>query len=139
MGDVVVVGGDVVVAVVINIVVVVIIDDSLGSAAWVVDGQVGAEMRDVVDEVLEEVMGVEGVEATASAAKEIVDGGSLSSGSIFPHSMNANALWDKTRSFLDINNSLSHERGSERSERASERMSAAEGASKASSPEQANE
>ena len=27
------------------------------------------------------------------------------------------ALWDKTRSFSDINNSLSHERGSERSER----------------------
>ena len=30
------------------------------------------------------------------------------------------ALWDKTRSFWDINNSLSHEGGSKRSERASE-------------------
>ena len=30
------------------------------------------------------------------------------------------ALWDKTRSFWDIKNSLSHERGSERSERANE-------------------
>ena len=90
MGDVVVVvGGDVVV--VINIVVIVVIDDSLGSAAWVVDGQFVAEMKDTVDEVLEEVMGVEGVDATASAAEEIVDGGSLNSGSIFPHSMNANA------------------------------------------------
>ena len=49
------------------------------------------------------------------------------------------ALWDKTRSFWDIKNSLSHERGSERSEWASERVSAAEGASEASSPEQANE
>ena len=49
------------------------------------------------------------------------------------------ALWDKTRSFWDIKNPLSHERGSERSERASERVSAAEGASEASSPEQANE
>ena len=28
-----------------------------------------------------------------------------------------NALWDKTRSFWDINNSLSHKRGSEQSER----------------------
>ena len=45
------------------------------------------------------------------------------------------ALWDKTRSFWDINYSLSHELRSERSERAR----AAEGASKASSPEQANE
>ena len=42
------------------------------------------------------------------------------------------ALWDKTRSFCDIKNSLSHER-------ASERVSVAEGASEASSPEQANE
>ena len=33
------------------------------------------------------------------------------------------ALWDKTRSFWDIKNSLSHKRGSERSERASERTS----------------
>ena len=30
------------------------------------------------------------------------------------------ALWDKTRSFWDVKNSLSHERGSERSERANE-------------------
>ena len=49
------------------------------------------------------------------------------------------ALWNKTRSFWDINNSISHERGSEQSERASEGVSAAEGTSKASSPEQANE
>ena len=35
------------------------------------------------------------------------------------------ALWDKTRSFWNIKNSLSHERGSERSERASERVSGA--------------
>ena len=35
----------------------------------------------------------------------------------------SSALWDKTRSFSDIKNSLSHERGSERSERASERTS----------------
>ena len=49
-------------------------------------------------------------------------------------------LWDKTRSFWDIKNSLSHERGSEQSEQASERVSAVEGkASKASSPEKANE
>ena len=37
-----------------------------------------------------------------------------------------------------LNFTLSHERGSERSERASEWVSAAEGASEASSPEQAN-
>ena len=49
------------------------------------------------------------------------------------------ALWDKSRSFWDINNSLSHERGSEWSERASKQVSTAEGASEASSPEQANE
>ena len=49
------------------------------------------------------------------------------------------ALWDKTRSFWDIKNSLSHEWGSERSERASKRVNAAEGTSKASSTEQANE
>ena len=41
--------------------------------------------------------------------------------------------------FETSKNSLFHERGSERSERASERVSAAEGASEASSPEQANE
>ena len=41
--------------------------------------------------------------------------------------------------FETSNHSLFHKRGSERSERASERMSAAEGASEASSPEQANE
>ena len=50
-----------------------------------------------------------------------------------------NTLWDKTRSYGDIKNSLSHEWGSERSERASGRVSTAEGASEASSPEQANE
>ena len=41
--------------------------------------------------------------------------------------------------FETSKNSLSLERGSERSERASDRVSAAEGASEASSPEQANE
>ena len=46
------------------------------------------------------------------------------------------ALWDKTRSFWDIKNSFSHEQGSEQNERASKRVSAAESASKASSPEQ---
>ena len=50
-----------------------------------------------------------------------------------------NALWDNTKSFWDIKNSLSHERGSEQSERASERVSAAEGASEASSLVQAIE
>ena len=44
----------------------------------------------------------------------------------------------KTLTKKPSNDSLSHERGSERSERASERVSAPEGASKASSPEQAN-
>ena len=49
------------------------------------------------------------------------------------------ALWDKTRSFWDIKNSLSHERGSEQSEQVSERVSAAEGTSEANRAEQANE
>ena len=40
---------------------------------------------------------------------------------------------------FETKNPLSHEQGSERSERASERVSAAECASEASSPEQANE
>ena len=48
-------------------------------------------------------------------------------------------LWDKTRSFWDIKNPLSHERGSEGSERVSKRVSAVEGASEASNLEQANE
>ena len=47
--------------------------------------------------------------------------------------------WKKTQTKLPSNNSLSHERGSERSERASERVSTVEGASEVSSPEQANE
>ena len=50
-----------------------------------------------------------------------------------------NALWVKTRSFWDIENSLSHQRGSERSEQASKRVSEAEGPSVASSPEQGKE
>ena len=41
--------------------------------------------------------------------------------------------------FETLNLTLSHEQGSERSERASERVSAAQGASKANSPKQANE
>ena len=48
------------------------------------------------------------------------------------HGVCPTALWDKNRSFGDINNSLSHQR-------ASEGVSTAEGASKASSLEQANE
>ena len=46
-------------------------------------------------------------------------------------------LWDKTRSFWDIKNSLSHERGSEQSEQASKRVSAAERARIARRAEQA--
>ena len=47
--------------------------------------------------------------------------------------------WKKTQIKCPSNQSLPHERGSERSERASEQVNAAEGASEASSPEQANE
>ena len=47
--------------------------------------------------------------------------------------------WKKTQTKSPSNDSLSHKRGSEQSERASEWVSVAEGASKASSPEQANE
>ena len=45
----------------------------------------------------------------------------------------------KTQNKWPSNQSLSHERKSERSERASEQVSAAEGASEASSLKQANE
>ena len=41
------------------------------------------------------------------------------------HALRLAPLWHKTRSFWDIKNSLSRERGSERSERASERVSGA--------------
>ena len=49
------------------------------------------------------------------------------------------APWGKFRSFWDTKNSLSQEWGSERSKRAIERVSAAQGASKGRSPDQANE
>ena len=49
------------------------------------------------------------------------------------------ALWGKFRPCWNFNNSLSHERGSERSEQASKRVIAAERASEACSAEQANE
>ena len=56
-----------------------------------------------------------------------------------PTRLQGTSLWDKTRSFWDIKNSLSHKRWSERSERASGERSGAESVSEASSPEQASE